>query len=90
LIPWFLRIAARILLSKESGNLGIISRTHGASHSLIPWFLRIAARILLSKESGIATPHSAPFRSENLGIISRTQGYTTNYDIEVWNVNDWG
>jgi len=25
-----------------------------------------------------------------LEVNFQTQGYTTNYDIEVWNVNDWG
>jgi len=25
-----------------------------------------------------------------LEVNFQPQGYTTNYDIEVWNVNDWG
>ena len=25
-----------------------------------------------------------------LEVNFQTQGYSTNYDIEVWNVNDWG
>lgn len=27
---------------------------------------------------------------EELEVNFQTQGYSTNYDIEVWNVNDWG
>ncbi len=27
---------------------------------------------------------------EILEMNYQTQGYSTNYDIEVWNVNDWG
>ena len=27
---------------------------------------------------------------KELEMNYQTQGYSTNYDIEVWNVNDWG
>ena len=27
---------------------------------------------------------------KELELNYQTQGYSTNYDIEVWNVNDWG
>jgi hypothetical protein len=27
---------------------------------------------------------------KELEYAYQTQGYETNYDIEVWNVNDWG
>ena len=45
--------------------------------------------IYTSKRSVLEAEAKRIIRKE-LEMNYQTQGYSTNYDIEVWNVNDWG
>ena len=47
--------------------------------------------IYTSKRSAInAIVKNHEIIRKELEMNYQTQGYSTNYDIEVWNVNDWG
>ena len=49
--------------------------------------------IYTSKRSAInaiVKNHEIRIIRKELEMNYQTQGYSTNYDIEVWNVNDWG